>query len=640
MKKPGLYSCAIALFLLLAITGVYAQNAASPTTDSTPQTDEEKQKEKEALEKKAGALLEQIIGEVQMLRLPENRIRVQIVAGDLLWKRNEARARSMFSIAAEGLAEVIRNNDGNSRRSAGQLRQELVMSAALHDATLAYDLLAATRSAPVGDTDPNARRANNDAMIEQGLLTQIARIDPKFAAQKAEEALSQNQFPITLGRVLAELQTRDKETFLKLSDKVVSRLLSANMLSNADAGTLALSLLQAGPRLPDKASDPSALPAVTSNRIPVVSATSFVDLLNAVIDSAMKFTPPTATQRQGNGRNPGGGRGRAPVVIGNADSQPGDAQVEQNNAGRLLAGLQQLLPQVDQYLPNRAVALRQKITETGGNNNTRQSYAQFGTLMQQGTTDSILQAAPIAPPQLQPRLYQQAAMKALDEGNADRARQIANDHLDARTRDSVLQKVEFQVMASKVEADNMDQLRHTLAQLHSDEERVDLLLRIVATSPSQDQKLATRLLGEAQRLTNRRATGYRQFEQQLAIADAFSAIDPVRSFEVLDPGIAQLNELLSAAAVLSGFELNIFKDGEMPMEPNSSLTNMVGRFGQELASLASKDFERAEMTANKFQLAEPRLMVRLGIVRSILSGPSTAAINGGIGGRGFVRRPN
>jgi len=191
-----------------------AQVAPAPTSDPAAPTDEEKQKEKEALEKKATALLEQVISEVQMLKLPENRIRVQITAGDLIWKSNEARARSMFSIAAEGVAELMRNTDGNSRRWSAQLRQELVMAAAQHDAPLAYQLVAATRSPlPVSEADNNGRRPNPDSTLEQNLLAQVASVDPKLAAQKAEEALEKDQFPLSLTRVLAELQLKDKEAF-------------------------------------------------------------------------------------------------------------------------------------------------------------------------------------------------------------------------------------------------------------------------------------------------------------------------------------------------------------------------------------------------------------------------------------------
>ena len=87
--------------------------------------------------------------------------------------------------------------------------------------------------------------------------------------------------------------------------------------------------------------------------------------------------------------------------------------------------------------------------------------------------------------------------------------------------------------------------------------------RTRVASPAEDSNLALKFLGEAQRLANRRATNYGHFDQHLRIADAFASLDPSRSFEVLDPGIAQLNELLSAAALLNGFEVNIFKDGEL-----------------------------------------------------------------------------
>ena len=93
MTKVRIAAFFTGLLILSAASVTRAQDPASQPTPADAQTDEQKQKEKEASEKKATALLEQIVGEVQLLKLPENRIRVEIAAGDLLWKRNEARAR-------------------------------------------------------------------------------------------------------------------------------------------------------------------------------------------------------------------------------------------------------------------------------------------------------------------------------------------------------------------------------------------------------------------------------------------------------------------------------------------------------------------------------------------------------------------
>jgi hypothetical protein len=651
------------LLILSAMTVIRAQDPATQLTPTGAQADEQQQKEKEAAEKKATALLEQIVGEVQLLKLPENRIRVQIAAADMLWKRNEERARSMFSLAGDGVAELMRGTDLNSQRWAAQLRQELVLSAAQHDAPLAYQLLASTQSlTPIPDAGNDFRRPRADANLEQNLLAQVAALDPKLAAQKVEEALTSGQYPNTLTQVLSALQSQDKEAATKLTAKVVSKLQSENMLANVQAETLALSLLRAGATTSSSAQSVVNPPAAgqtisnsaTSSRAsfgniapPVLGEAAYKDLMNTVIDAALRATrqPPNSQGGQGNGR----GRGNFGATQNPNQSPLTDGQIEQQNARRLLAGLQMLLPQIDQYLPSRGTTVRNKMSELGINN-SRMAFNQINTLMDQGTADSLLAAAPAVPPAMQSRLYQQAAQKALDEGNADRARQIANDHLDATTRDRVLQKVDFQLIAKKVQANDFDELRQTLAGLHSDDERIDLLLQLAAQaqksagqpeadSQSEDSKLALKFLGEAQRLANRRATNYSHFDQQLRIADAFASLEPSRSFEVLDPGIAQLNELLSAAALLSGFEVNIFKDGELQLAGGSGLSDMVSRYGQELAMLAKADFARAESSANKFQLAEPRLMSQLAIVRNVLGVPQVVPAGSGFGRqRRFGRR--
>jgi hypothetical protein len=76
--------------------------------------------------------------------------------------------------------------------------------------------------------------------------------------------------------------------------------------------------------------------------------------------------------------------------------------------------------------------------------------------------------------------------------------------------------------------------------------------------------------------------------------------------------------LLAAAVVLNGFEINMFRDGEMMMQAEGGLGSMINRFGQELAVLARSDFERSETLAGRFQFAEPRIMTRLAIVQGLL----------------------
>ncbi|HKZ03784.1 MAG TPA: hypothetical protein VJ180_16190, partial [Pyrinomonadaceae bacterium] len=597
--------------------------------------------------KKAFILLEQIVNDAQLLRLPENRVNVQIDIADLLWDSNQTRARTLFATAGDGIAEIMRTlvpneerRGPNPTRTAAQLRQKLVLTVARHESALAYQLLAATRPAPSQTTEGRNSPAEVEENLEQMLLARITALDPKMALQNAEELLDKGQFPRSLTSVLAQLQRKDKEAAAKLEDKMLKRLQAANLLSSEDAGSLAVGLLRPGPRTSD---EPAKTVSTTPNNNPTqfLAQSAYVDLLGTVIDAALKAVPQPRNQRAQNNprgrRNVGAGGGSQTSAMGT----PTAVQIEQANARALMNGVRSLLPQIDQYLASRAPAVREKLTELGmSDNNQRAAMNQVANLMRQGSADNLLTAAKTAPPQMQSRIYQRAALKALEEGNADRARQIASDYLEGASRDRVLQQVEFRQISEKTDATRLGELRSTLYSLRSDEERVDLLVQLSFSTRQNNPKLAVQLLDQATQLTNRRAANYRQFEQQLKVAEAFRELEPSRSFEVLEPGIAQLNELLSAAAVLSGFEVNVFRDGELPLEARNNLSGMITRFGQALGVLARTDFDRAQTLANRFLLTEPRILARIAIVQGLLGNQPSAGIpNPGVIGAGNSIRP-
>jgi hypothetical protein len=628
----------IILTLTLALFCVSASRLLAQEQPAQPQpSPEDQDKQKAEREKNAYRLLDQIIDEAQTLRLVENRVRIQVNAADLLWEQNQGRARSLFASAAEGIAELNRtqstNNDrrnqvvdangfgmqgyGPPNMRVFQLRQELVLTAARHDAALAYQLLASTK--PPANTQPtaNARdprvQLNSEDNLEQQLLGRIASLDPKFAAQNADQMLEKGQFPSTVSDVINQLYKQDAAAAEKLADKTVKKLQAANILAKSDAGTLVQTLLRGGPR-PTGDSNSSSANAQPQRWPAVLGQTAYVDLLSTVVDAALKATPPAQTNQRAMNR---GGTGP-----NNGPPQMTDSQVEQMNARRLLAGLQQTLPMIDQYLPSKAALVRQKMSEffTPNNSAMNMNIGQtFSALQGNPTADALVQAAATAPPQMQPRLYQQAAYKAIEEGDTDRARQIANDHLQNNARDSVMQRIDFRELAKKAEGARLDEIRQTVARLQTDNEKIDLLIQIAGDTQKTNEKLAVQVLDEARQIVNHRATNYQQFEQQLKVAHAFADVDAARAFEVLEPGIGQLNELLQAASTLSGFEINMFRDGEMAIQGGNGLTATVNRYGQELAVLAKNDFERAETLTGRFQFTEPRIMTRLAIVQGLLN---------------------
>jgi hypothetical protein len=664
MKRVVILSLFLGILSISAYPGFAQEQAAA-----TPPSAEEVEKEKAEREKNAYRLLDQVIDEAQSLRLTENRVRIQINAADLLWKSNQTRARSLFSMAADGVAELGRpvtqptnpRGFGNfdveqainrvAPNRAFQLRQELVLAAARHDAALAYQLLAATKPppAPAPTTTTEQRnprpQVNQEENLEQTLLGRIAALDPKLAAQNAEVMMDKGQFPRTLAEVINQLHKQDPEAAAKLADKTVKKIQSSNMLTNTEASTLAQVMLNPGPRPPQSASSTATKESTAADRPqqgrpPMLDQSLYVDLLGSVIDSALKATPQSQTPRPANTvARPAVVRGGGPGAP-TPPAPPSEAQVEQNNARRLLVGLQAAMPMVDQYLPAKGTQLRQKMTEMGISTNN--SPAPGISLQSNPTSDALMQAAAASPPQVQTRLYQQAAYKALDEGNPDRARQIANDHLQPAQKDVVMQRIEFRELAKKSETTRIDEIRQSLGKLPSDNERLNVLLQLAKDVEKSNPKLMNQLLEDARQMTNRRATNYSHFEQQLRVARAFALVDAARSFEILDPGISQLNELLQAASVLSGFETTLFREGEMSIQGGGGLGTTISRYGQELANLARTDFERSETLAGRFQFPEPRIMARLSIVQGLLNPAPTNQTNSGFvtafGGQNFVIR--
>ena len=158
-----------------------------------PLLSKEQEEGKLKLESKAAALLEQVVSEAQALKLFENRVRVQIAAGDMLWARNQARARGLFSDAGAAIAQMIWQTNRGDRDEAAEatrrLRRELVLTAARHDADLAFQLLSSTRPLArtinaASDTRPGT---DSDLSLDQSLLSIIASSDLKMAYRKAIE---------------------------------------------------------------------------------------------------------------------------------------------------------------------------------------------------------------------------------------------------------------------------------------------------------------------------------------------------------------------------------------------------------------------------------------------------------------------
>src|SRR5215475_3157568 len=181
------------LFLsaLLICPPVLAQTPAQPQS----------QKEDKELEKKALALLDEIVGEAMSLRLVENRIYVLTTAANLFWKRNEARGRALLAEAVNQFmatqptpsqAPSQTEPDGlqalQAMASRMELRTQLLQTLAARDSQMALDFLRASRLPDMGKL-LGGKGSSRD--FEMQLAARVAENDPRTALQIAEDSLKQ-----------------------------------------------------------------------------------------------------------------------------------------------------------------------------------------------------------------------------------------------------------------------------------------------------------------------------------------------------------------------------------------------------------------------------------------------------------------
>ena len=87
------------LAIVLVVSNIIPQTTrAQESTTNSAATDSQKDKEtrqRQELEKKALALLNEIASSAWSLKLPENRVFVMANAADLLWSFDEKRARTL-----------------------------------------------------------------------------------------------------------------------------------------------------------------------------------------------------------------------------------------------------------------------------------------------------------------------------------------------------------------------------------------------------------------------------------------------------------------------------------------------------------------------------------------------------------------
>ena len=552
------------------------------------------------LERKALGLVEEALAEAAGLKLTENRVRAQAAAARVLWPRDAEGARAAFKAAADGVAALNAAVDTedpqfyNSAQTAAQLRSELLQVAGQFDPKLALEFLRATRPAYAAAlAEAGYAQPAQEQALEMNLAGQLAEQEPARALELAEESLRR---AVTSGvmNVLQRLRMKDPAAASKLAGEIVRRLRAEDLTSSYEASAVAQQLL-----LLTRPADAAA----NSNGQMIVSLNVAAEGGAALLDEQTR-------------------RELAEKVLTAA------AAVVPNQGGtyNLMQALRALLPEVEKYAPARAAALRRKAEELERSYDPQADRMRpYQEVMQSGSAEALLQAAPKAPAEVRDQLYMRAAWKSFEEGDAERARQILESVSNPQQRAQARRSIEQQAQWRASQQGNYAEARQYASRLRTFEERAQALLQIAGqASAAGDRQTARQLLEEARGLVEGQSSGYQQFSYRLQVAAAYAQFDPATSFEVVESAIARLDELLDAASVVDGFGQESFREGELRPQGGYMWNELINQCAQTLTTLSRSDFERASADAKKFRRAEARTTAELTLAQNILNGLTPA----------------
>lgn len=585
------------LFIVTPIAG--AQSGSSPASTKSDQA----RKLREERNKKALALIDEIVNEAQSLKLPENRISIEIVLIEVLWEKDEARAVSLLQDAVAGLAELtaaIESGEptySNLAHFPQQFRQELLQVIARHDSKMALNFLRSTR--PVSGQQPAESRVNLEAQLEMNLATEVAARDPREALRLGQEALNK-ALNYESASLLYKLQTQDKGLAEKFLGALIDKLRTEDISRNPAATYMISALLGAW-----TAKNSLGAEGLAAGNQPNISEAVARELSEIVINAFLK-------------KDGSSGSANLPFMFVNYSRHSYRADMLEQLTG--------VMPAIESLVGGQAEALRRKVAELKKMNEIQQGpWAQYQDIMQNGTSEALLKAAGTAPPEIADNLIQQAVWKTFNEGNEELAHKIAERIADPRQRREIELNIDRQLINRAATEDrNLAAVRALLSRIPSAEERAAFLARMAMTAASVkgDKTSAFEFLSEAEVLLGPQPRSYVQLQAQMQIARAYHEINPAKGVALMERTVAVLNELAAAASVLNGFDLQqYFRNEEFIVTGgNNSLSSAVQEAAMEIGEMAFKDFDRARAVADQFQRREMRIVAMLRMVQRARGG--------------------
>lgn len=551
------------------------------------------------LEEQAFKLLRELARETSQLGAPENRVRASTIVGDLLWGRDERAAREIFqnalgelqnlfaAINLPNVAEMNRSERADhflKRDALAELRRDYVKSLGAHDPAAALAALDALKIRTIDEYDPL-----DATELELQLTSVIALKDPKKSYSVAKAQFDAGGLTYQFVQALKELHRKDSQLASSLGRDVLAQIKSGKL------------------RVPTNT-------ASNSNQTKPKNELDFWQICS-FIESAAEINRVAARDKE---------KKALPLLsdteMKEAVETVGNAFLATPNATE--TSISQVMPQITRYAPALAQRIQLKIGAAASRQLDRIVESQnYYAGRNEKSADQLAKEAEMAAPDVREQRMADAATKALEENDAEKAQSIAARLKNRRDYDYLFEQIKEALPLAKARRGDVAEVRKMLAALKSEKERVKVLIELAsAIAAKGDKETAKKLLDESAQIAPAILKNYADVEIALKFADVYAVAAPERSFAILENGIAQTDDYINAGVKLDEFYMvSSTAENELLFSAiNRQFLMHVPNSVSLIKNLAAADFARTVGLADKFQRPEVRLFARLRIASALL----------------------
>lgn len=551
----------------------------------------------DANQRKALAVLDQLQETAKSLEDDEIRIRVQAKIADLLWQRDERRARRLFETAFQGIALIsLPPQDKNAppsyvgADSHFPLRSDVIRMVAQHDTSLAAKLIDSVVDQPP-NIDPKFMASGYGNYSEQDMLrlqfaASITHSDPQRAGQIANTFSQKGDVRSTMS-ILGSLRDKDRSLADDLFAQTLTRVKQSGATSSENVALLA------GYVFPGFGE--GAIRFTTGSRPPSDNMKASAELTTQFLELAY------------NAIMSGGG-----VAGQKADGR--------QQSERTIAKL--LIPFFDEYMADRSAALRTRVAGSSSEPSEVAAVDDVQELLNRAEKASSSSEKDVS--------YLNAAMNAMRRRDLDRASQILEKVSNDRMRSQLTQALNrareeerYQKAQTALRSGDLDAAYNLINELSDRNQRFSMLCNMVGSLTYKNETTrALQVLGEAEQQIRTSEDGIDKARNLLQLAGVAGRLDPKRGFEDLKAAVDAINRVELAPQWQKLETVSDAKKG-VSTRRNIGLGALFVFLDNSLSQIARADFDRTLQLAQGIQMREASVLAQLAVCRAVLV-PSNA----------------